>query len=300
MVAWISLGLVTVGFTAVLILLGRRHRARERRLHEDKFLLAERALALLEQTETHEEQKFKLAEASVALLSRNEILDEARAQIQRLLHNVLPVPVAAELLATGKTTPACYESVSVLFADLVGFTQQAARLTPVELIGELNDIYTGFDRRALRNRCERIKTIGDAYLCVSGMPDHDPAHARHSVAMACDMIQFLEERNARSALQWQVRIGIHSGEVIGGVVGIHKYAYDIFGDTVNTAARMEAASAPMRITISEATFQLVGDEVSCTPRPPMEVKGKGTLRLYFVDPIAPGPATGPVHVRAPD
>lgn len=284
MAPWIALALLTAGFVTALLLVHRRHLARERRLREDKFQLAERALALLEQSEQHEEQKFKLAEASVELLSRNEIIDEARAQIQRLLHNVLPVSVASELLATGRTTPASYESVSVLFADLVGFTRQAATLTPVALIQELNDIYTGFDRLALRHRCERIKTIGDAYLCVCGVPEADPAHARHIVAMGRDMIRFLGERNASHRLQWRIRVGIHSGEIVGGVVGIHKYAYDVFGDTVNTAARMESASEPMRITISPATRALLGDEVRCTPRPPVELKGKGQMALYFVEP----------------
>jgi class 3 adenylate cyclase len=235
---------------------------------------------LKEAFETIERQNRDLAEA-------NRVIQEEKEKSDRLLLNILPARVAEELKQRGRTEPELFEHVTVYFSDLVGFTSASARLSPGKLIAELNDIFTQFDHIVEAHRCERIKTIGDAYLAVCGMPEPDPEHARRIVRAAVDMVSWLNERNLQSELQWQARVGIHSGPLVGSVVGVKKYIYDVFGDTVNTASRMESNSEPMRINISEATHDLVKNDFSFMERSPLEVKGKGPMRMYFVQTDAP-------------
>ena len=231
----------------------------------------------------------QLKEAFEKIEKQNEELSEAYRAIKRekeksdrLLLNILPVRVAEDLKRTGKTSPEMFEHVTVAFADIVGFTNLSAELDPKVLIDELNEIFTGFDLIVERNGCERIKTIGDAYLAVSGMNSGTGRHARNIVDAALGMIRFLEERNAGRELRWQVRIGIHSGRVVGGVVGIKKYIYDVFGDTINTACRMEQTSEPMKLNISEAARAEIGEHYALFERGELNVKGKGGMKMYFV------------------
>jgi class 3 adenylate cyclase len=226
--------------------------------------------------ETIEQQNRDLAEA-------NRVIKEERDKSDRLLLNILPARVAEDLKQTGKTTPELFENVTVLFSDFAGFTDLSSRLPPAVLIAELNELFTGFDTIVEVHDCERIKTIGDAYLAVCGMPVPDPNHALKVVRTAIRIMQWLEERNAASQIQWRMRVGINSGPVVGSVVGIKKYIYDVFGDTVNTASRMESNSEPMRINVSEATFRHVRQQFRFTERAPLEVKGKGTMNMYFVE-----------------
>jgi class 3 adenylate cyclase len=218
----------------------------------------------------------QLDEASAIILAEKEKSDA-------LLRNILPAHIAAQLKETGTTVPELFENVTVFFSDLVGFTATSSRLDPRALIEELNDIFTHFDNIAESHGCERIKTIGDAYLAVCGMPLPDPDHARNMVRAAVEMVRWLEGRNAVSPRKWRMRVGVHSGAVVGAVVGIKKYIYDVFGDTINTASRMESNSEPMRINLSEATYQLVKGEFACVERPALEVKGKGAMCMYFVE-----------------
>ena len=206
-----------------------------------------------------------------------------RKKTEQLLANILPEKVIQELKETGGSKPDLFENVSVLFSDFVDFTDISSGITPELLISELSDIFTKFDEIIEANNCERIKTIGDAYLAVSGMPNEDPYHAKNIVKAAKEMVDYLKERNATSELIWKTRIGIHSGPIVAGIVGTKKYLYDIFGDSVNTASRVETASEPMKISISQSTYELVSDSFTLTPRGPIELKGKGELNLYFVD-----------------
>lgn len=217
-----------------------------------------------------------------AFLARRRI-EQEQERSEKLLLNILPAKVARELKESGYTTPERFDSVTVFFSDLVDFTAKASRLPPDVLIGELNELFSAFDEIIERYDCERIKTIGDAYLCVCGMSENHPVHTRQMVRAAIDILRYLEDRNRRHPIQWTVRIGIHTGSLVGGVVGVKKYIYDIFGDTVNTASRMENHSAPMKVNLSEESYRLVSDDFVFTEREPEFVKGKGMTRMYFLE-----------------
>jgi len=225
-------------------------------------------------------QKEKLEEQ---VKERTAELESEKEKTEQLLLNTLPVKVVKDLKENGKTAPESFENVTVYFSDIVGFTNISTQLEPVVLIGELNEIFTAFDDIMVRNQCERIKTIGDAYLAVCGMPERKEKHAEFMARAALEIRQYLEDRNKQAAVKWNIRIGLHSGKVVGGIVGVRKYIYDVFGDTINTTSRMESNSEPMRINISETTYLIIKDKFKFTPREPMEIKGKGLMRMYFLE-----------------
>lgn len=210
-------------------------------------------------------------------------VEEEKDKSEKLLRNILPYAVAKELKEFGKSEPQSFSDVSILFSDFVQFTSYASKLEPKILIDELNDIFTAFDNIMEKYSCERIKTIGDAYLAVCGMPDPIENHAVNLTKAALEMKEYLSHRNNDKGMDWQVRIGIHSGEIVGGIVGRKKYIYDIFGDSVNIASRMESHSTPMAINVSEATYELIKSDFNCIKRDAIEVKGKGLTSMYFVE-----------------
>ncbi len=221
--------------------------------------------------------------AHAELEAAHNIITSEKAKSDKLLLNVLPVRVANDLKEKGETEPESFDNVTVYFSDIVGFTNLSSQLEPRFLINELNDIVTAFDNIIEKNQCERIKTIGDAYLCVCGMPEENPNHAENIVNSATEIIQYLTERNHYSKIHWNIRVGIHTGKVVGGVVGIKKYIYDVFGDTINTASRMESNSKPMKINISETTHEIVKNKFKFIERDSNFVKGKGEMKMYFID-----------------
>lgn len=202
-----------------------------------------------------------------------------------LLHNILPAAVAFELRHTGQVQPKRHESVTVLFADLVGFTELGHTLPPEALVGLIDRYYRAFDEIIDRHGIEKIKTIGDSYMCVSGLPNPNPKHADSMFRAASEMLYWVRENGARPAgvQHLELRVGMHSGPVVAGVVGKSKYAYDIWGDTVNTAARMEQFGVPGRINLSEATRLLLTDTVELNTREQVEVKGIGKMRMYVAE-----------------
>jgi len=213
----------------------------------------------------------------------NQSLRFEKAKSDKLLLNILPVRVANDLKEKGKTEPESFENVTIYFSDIVGFTHLSTQLEPKVLISELSNIFTVFDNIVEKNQCERIKTIGDAYFCVCGMPEENSHHAENIVQSAIEIIEYLRERNHTSQFEWKIRIGIHTGKVVGGVVGVKKYIYDVFGDSINTASRMESNSEPMKINLSETTYQIIKDKFKVIERGSIPVKGKGEMKMYFVD-----------------
>ncbi len=217
------------------------------------------------------------------LENAHRLIMEEKAKSDRLLLNILPMRVANELKEKGKAEPESFENVTVYFSDIVGFTKLSSDLDPKMLIQKLNEIFTEFDNIIEKYYCERVKTIGDAYLCVCGMPEKDPRHAENIISAAIEIIRYMRKINADSEMQWEIRIGIHSGRVVGGVVGIKKYIYDVFGDTINTASRMESNSEPMKINVSESTYYILKNRYPFVEREAVHVKGKGMMRMYFLD-----------------
>ncbi len=216
------------------------------------------------------------------LRSAQQAVEAEREKSERLLLSILPASVAGELKNTGKSAPQFFSDVTILFSDLVDFTEQTVKLAPETLISELNDLFSGFDRIMAEHGCERIKTIGDAYFAACGIPEPKSGHALSMVHAALAMSDFLAERNRKSSIRWEMRIGIHSGCAVAGIVGTKKYIYDVFGDTVNTASRLECASLPGRINISGETAALLGSAIPLENRGEIGAKGKGPIPMYFV------------------
>jgi adenylate cyclase len=211
--------------------------------------------------------------------------EKARKQSDELLLNILPEEVAAELKIMGTTTAKHYDNVTVLFTDFVNFTQASENMGAQNLIDELHACFKTFDEIMEKYNIEKIKTIGDAYLAVAGLPTADPKHAENVIKAAKEITAFMEDRLGKMGTErtFQIRVGIHSGTVVAGIVGVKKFAYDIWGDTVNTAARMEQNSEAGKINISQTTYELVKDKFACEYRGEVEVKGKGVMKMYYVE-----------------
>ena len=200
-----------------------------------------------------------------------------------LLLNILPEEVADELKANGSSAAKYFDNVTVLFTDFVNFTLAGERMSPQFLVDELHECFKAFDAITDKYNIEKIKTIGDAYLAVAGLPVADPQHAVHIVQAAIEIRSFMHDRLAKLGNNtFDIRIGIHSGNVVAGIVGVKKFAYDIWGDTVNTAARMEQNSLPGKINISQTTYELIKEKFPCEYRGEIEAKNKGHLKMYFV------------------
>jgi adenylate cyclase len=212
----------------------------------------------------------------------NITITKEKQRSDDLLLNILPSEVAEELKNKGNAEAKYFDEVTVLFTDFVGFTKVSERLTPTELVGELNACFSAFDGIMGKYNIEKIKTVGDAYLAVSGLPLPDSIHAGHVVKAAIEIRDFMLERGKLMGNKtFEIRIGIHSGSVVAGIVGVKKFAYDIWGDTVNTAARMEQNSEAGKINISQTTYELVKDKFDCEYRGEIEAKNKGKLKMYY-------------------
>ncbi len=213
---------------------------------------------------------------------RDELKKEQEHSAQLLL-NVLPPNIVDELKRTGKSEPRSFNEVTVFFSDIVDFTRKTSFMDTNVVIQELNKIFTEFDRIFKKHGCERIKTIGDAYLAVAGMDSGAaPLHAANVLRASLEAMAYVRKLEKDNPYHWQMRMGIHTGRVAGGIVGSDKYIYDVFGDTINVAARMEQASEPMQINVSEATYVLGKDEFVFVARGQIETKGKGLVNMYFL------------------
>jgi len=233
------------------------------------------------------EEKVRLRTQEIE--KQKQIIEAAKIQSDALLLNILPAEIADELKQFGKSYARKHEQVSVLFADIKGFTSIAEKLTPVKLVMQLDEVFGAFDNIIAKYGMEKIKTIGDAYMCASGLPLADNENAIKSVKAALDMQQYIKEFGAGNKIQnlpvFEIRIGIHTGPLVAGVVGLKKFAYDIWGDAVNLASQMEQHSEAGKVNISGETYSLVKDAFNCIHRGKIEAKSKGQVDMYFVESI---------------
>ncbi len=201
---------------------------------------------------------------------------------ETLLLNILPSAIAEKLKNGENNIADGFASVTILFADIVGFTQLSQQVSPADLVQLLNHIFSAFDRLSEKHQLEKIKTIGDAYMVVGGLPIHRPDHAEAIAAMALDMQDAIADFNAQNKFDLTMRIGINSGPVVAGVIGTKKFIYDLWGDAVNTASRMESHGIPGEIQVTESTYDLLKNKYSFQPRGKIHIKGKGEMMTYLL------------------
>lgn len=237
--------------------------------------------------EYSEQLEQKVWQRTQEIEKQKQMLEAAKAQSDSLLLNILPDEIADELKRFGKSYARKHDEVSVLFADIKGFTLIAEKLTPVKLVNQLDEVFGAFDNIIAKYGLEKIKTIGDAYMCACGLPQADPENAVKAVKAAFDMQHFIKGFGQANKIQnlpvFEVRIGIHTGPLVAGVVGLKKFAYDIWGDAVNIASRMEQHSVAGKVNISAETHDRVREVFQCTYRGKIQTKSKGEVDMYFVD-----------------
>ncbi|AFM02616.1 family 3 adenylate cyclase [Bernardetia litoralis DSM 6794] len=233
-----------------------------------------------------ESANYELAAKNEEIEQQKETIEQEKERSEALLLNILPKEIAEELKHNVELRPRSYDQVTVIFTDFKGFTQAAELLTPEELIDELAECFSEFDTICERWNLERIKTIGDAYMCAGGVPTANYTNPVDAVSAAMEMQEVIEQLKQKKILQgkpyFDMRLGIHTGAVVAGVVGKKRFAYDIWGDTVNLAARMESSGEIGRVNISEYTYSLVRDYFFCSYRGKVQAKNKGEVDMYFV------------------
>jgi class 3 adenylate cyclase len=248
--------------------------------------LAELNDEISRQNKMVELSNYELSEKNEFIQEQHKLIEEEKAKSDELLLNILPEQTANELKEKGYATPQHYELVSVLFTDFKGFTKLAEKITPQEVIEELNYCFTAFDKILEKHNLEKIKTIGDAYMAAGGIPianRTNPIDAvRAGLEMQAFMAQWKKQKEAEGLPVWELRLGIHTGEIIAGVVGKKKFAYDIWGDTVNLASRMESGGEANKVNISGGTYELIKDHFVCEYRGKLNAKNKGYVDMYFV------------------
>jgi class 3 adenylate cyclase len=220
-------------------------------------------------------------------IKTNKLLDQRKAEIESLLLNILPYEVAVELQNTGQATPRFYDNASVLFTDFVSFSKIAETLSPQQVVEELNEFFIAMDNIIEKYQLEKIKTIGDSYMCAGGVPTVNQTHPIAIVKAGIEILEYLHHKNVHrentGLPKWELRIGIHSGPLVAGVVGKKKYAYDIWGSTVNIASRMESNGQPGLLNISAALYEQIKDRFECTYRGKIYAKNVGEIDMYFVN-----------------
>ncbi|MEO8149969.1 MAG: adenylate/guanylate cyclase domain-containing protein [Bacteroidia bacterium] len=221
----------------------------------------------------------------VFYFQEKRIFFQKRSEI--LLLNILPAETAQELKATGAAEAKSFDEVTVMFTDFKGFTTMSEKLSPQELVNEINYCYSAFDNIITKYGIEKIKTIGDSYMCAGGLPVANKTNAEDTIKAAIEIRDFMEhekqKRQAEAKPFFEIRIGCNTGHVVAGIVGLKKFAYDIWGDTVNIASRMESSGKPGKVNISCSTYQLVKDKFKCEHRGKIEAKNKGMIDMYFVE-----------------
>jgi adenylate cyclase len=248
----------------------------------DPVLLRARIGACLEKKRLRDEQKRKHAELEVAIGEA----ETQRRESESLLRNILPVQIAEELRGRGQVEPRYFEDVTILFSDFVGFTRATENLAAEDLVNLLHTYFTAFDKIVGRYGLEKLKTIGDSYMLVGGLPERNPSHPVDAVLAAFEMVKAVEDLSSEEA-PWKVRIGIHTGPVIAGVVGIKKFAFDIWGESVNFSSRMESSGLANHINMSARTYSRVKDFFACESRGQVTTKEGKAYDMYFAKGILP-------------
>ena len=223
------------------------------------------------------------------LKMQSDVIERERDKSDRLLLNILPEEIATELKTANAVHPVRFESAPVLFADFQGFTKIVEGLSPEDLVAELDRCFSYFDAVTARHNLEKLKTIGDSFMCAGGIPIPNHTHAIDCILAAMEiqasMNQMKDLKSQQGLPYWELRLGIHSGPLVAGVIGEKKFAYDVWGDTVNTASRAESSGAVGRINITGATYELVETFFDCEHRGTVAAKNKGEIDMYFVNGI---------------
>ena len=246
----------------------------------DPVLLRARIGAILDRKRLRDEERLRTAQVETAF----QEAERQKQVAEGMLRNILPAKIAQELQSAGTVEPMYFEDVTIGFTDFVGFTVATEKLAAEEIVGLLHEYFTAFDRIVSRYGLEKMKTIGDSYMFVSGMPDRRPSHPVDAVLAALEMVETVRAMaRPNEGIEWQMRVGLHTGPVIAGVVGIHKFAFDVWGDSVNFSSRMESSGAPNRVNLSERTYSRVKDFVRCTPRGRVLTKDGREADMFFAD-----------------
>lgn len=268
---------------SLLYLMGARHKVEaEKHLDELREKEAEVNEQKLIRNGLLAGSVFLMLFAGIFFVQRNRINKE-KLRTEELLRNILPSEVADELKEKGSAEARQYEDVTVMFTDFKDFTKISENLTPKQLVADIHSYFEAFDKIISKYPIEKIKTIGDSYMCAGGLPVANNTHALDVVFAAWDLQQYMNQCKRDGKDRYDIRIGIHTGPVVAGIVGVMKFAYDIWGDTVNTASRLETAGEAGKINISGATYELVKNHFQCTYRGKVEAKHKGQIDMYFVD-----------------
>ncbi len=213
---------------------------------------------------------------------KQEELSSEREKVEKLLKGLMPAKIVDEIKATGTSRPRSYRCASVMFIDLVGFTKKSAEMSPRRLISELNDIFSAFDHIITINKCIRIKTLGDGYLAVCGLPETNENHANSIIDASLDLKAYIELRNKTNTIKWKIRIGINSGPIIGSLIGFENYLFDVFGATVNAASRIQKNAEPMEISCGKNTVNLTRENYIFSYNGKSELKGLGEVDTYNI------------------
>lgn len=270
----------------ILWLLERFVLARMSRLSAEVVALGEGEDLSRRITGSGQDEIGQLSDAINRMLTTHEdlhvLLEQEKGKSERLLHNVLPDAIATRLKENSGVIAESYAEVTILFADIVDFTTMSTQVSPEQLVNMLNEVFSAFDQLAEKHGLEKIKTIGDAYMVVGGLPEKRQDHAEAVARMALDMLSVLQDISQARGQCLQVRIGINTGPVVAGVIGTKKFLYDLWGDTVNTASRMESTGSPGRIQVTESTSQRLGDSFHFEAMGERDIKGKGRIPVFLL------------------
>lgn len=292
---WFTWWFITIVVLLIILLAFAYYKYRKekhrRRLVRLEMRIIERTKEIREQNEEIEEKNKQIQLQNKKLEEQKEQLEIEKEKVDQLLHNILPEDTANELKNRGSTKARAYNRVSVMFTDFIGFTTIAQSLAPMELLQRLDQYFSKFDEIIGKWNLEKIKTVGDAYLCAGGMPIRTKENPIQTVLAALEIQQYMKEQakiDRKNKIDpWNLRLGINTGEVIAGVVGKKRFAYDIWGSTVNLAQRMEANGKQGKVNVSESTYEVIQPYFECTLRGEVMTKNSGMVNMYFVDRIKP-------------